>query len=417
MKNFKILLVVSMASLTAGPIFAQTWTQTSAPTTHQWQCVASSADGSKLVAAGMLFTYSQGTVYSLIYTSTNSGATWASNNIAILFQPWTSVASSADGTRLVVAGLIAGSQNGAIFTSTNAGATWMSTSATNVAWMTVASSADGSKLVAAGGTTDFEGGGFISPICISTNGGATWSQTSAPSNYWTSIASSADGTKLVAATKRDTAYNPGSVYVSTNSGDTWTQTSAPSNYWCSVASSADGSQLAAAGQGTIYTSSDSGATWTSNNVPSRVWETIASSADGRILVAGINSGQIYSSTNSGATWTTNNAPNNAVWISFVSSADGSKLAGVALNIGLDGFPNGVYTSQTTPAPQLNLMPSASNLTVSWIVPSTDFALQQSADLTSWTDVTNPPALNLTNLQNEVVLSPTNGSGFYRLKTP
>ena len=32
-------------------------------------------------------------------------------------------------------------------------------------------------------------------------------------------------------------------------------------------------------------------------------------------------------------------------------------------------------------------------------------------------MTDTPALNLTNLQNEVVLSPTNGSGFFRLKTP
>jgi len=46
-------------------------------------------------------------------------------------------------------------------------------------------------------------------------------------------------------------------------------------------------------------------------------------------------------------------------------------------------------------------------------------LQQNLDLTTtnWTDVTNPPALNLTSLQDEVVLSPTNSSGFYRLKTP
>jgi hypothetical protein len=30
---------------------------------------------------------------------------------------------------------------------------------------------------------------------------------------------------------------------------------------------------------------------------------------------------------------------------------------------------------------------------------------------------NPPVLNLTNLQNEVILSPTGSSIFYRLKTP
>jgi len=44
-------------------------------------------------------------------------------------------------------------------------------------------------------------------------------------------------------------------------------------------------------------------------------------------------------------------------------------------------------------------------------------LQQSSDLTSWADVTNPPALNLTNLQNQVTLPPSNRTGFYRLKTP
>jgi hypothetical protein len=44
-------------------------------------------------------------------------------------------------------------------------------------------------------------------------------------------------------------------------------------------------------------------------------------------------------------------------------------------------------------------------------------MQQSSDLGSWTDVTNPPVLNLTNLQNEVTLPMHAGSGFYRLKTP
>jgi len=33
------------------------------------------------------------------------------------------------------------------------------------------------------------------------------------------------------------------------------------------------------------------------------------------------------------------------------------------------------------------------------------------------DVTNPPVLNLTNLQNQVTLPPSGNSGFYRLKTP
>ncbi|HTY88743.1 MAG TPA: hypothetical protein VMB80_14845 [Candidatus Acidoferrum sp.] len=106
---------------------------------------------------------------------------------------------------------------------------------------------------------------------------------------------------------------------------------------------------------------------------------------------------------------TNLSPS-AYWASLVSSADGSKLAAAANG-------GGVWTLQNTPTPALNLVSSNGALTLSWIVPSTNFVLQQSAGLSGWSAVTNPPVLNLTNLQNEVVLSPTNASGFYRLKTP
>jgi hypothetical protein len=68
---------------------------------------------------------------------------------------------------------------------------------------------------------------------------------------------------------------------------------------------------------------------------------------------------------------------------------------------------------------MNTTPANGNLTLSWIIPSTNFVLEQNLDLTSmnWTDVTNMPVLNLTNLQDEVTLPLTNGSGFYRLATP
>jgi hypothetical protein len=50
------------------------------------------------------------------------------------------------------------------------------------------------------------------------------------------------------------------------------------------------------------------------------------------------------------------------------------------------------------------------------VPSTNFGLQQNLDLstTNWVTLTNAPVLNLTNLQDEIILSPTNSSGFFRL---
>jgi hypothetical protein len=61
---------------------------------------------------------------------------------------------------------------------------------------------------------------------------------------------------------------------------------------------------------------------------------------------------------------------------------------------------------------LNL--SASDNVISWIIPSVDFTLQQSPDLSSWTDMTNLPVLSLTNLQNQVALPASGGNSFFRL---
>jgi hypothetical protein len=82
---------------------------------------------------------------------------------------------------------------------------------------------------------------------------------------------------------------------------------------------------------------------------------------------------------------------------------------------LPGTTAGIYMSQTTPAPMLNLSASANDAAISWLIPSLDFTLQQSPDLSSWTAVTNPPVLNLTNLQNQIVLPPPAGNSFFRLK--
>ena len=91
------------------------------------------------------------------------------------------------------------------------------------------------------------------------------------------------------------------------------------------------------------------------------------------------------------------------------SADGNELIA---SVGYPSSAGGIYVSQTTPSPVLNL--SVSDNVISWIIPSLDFTLQQSPDLSNWTDVTNPPVLNLTNLQNQVTLPPPNGNSFFRL---
>ena|SRR5450631_3873340 len=114
------------------------------------------------------------------------------------------------------------------------------------------------------------------------------------------------------------------------------------------------------------------------------------------------------STDSGATWSESILFGQSL-NSVASSADGSRWICVS--------DTGIYawTHTNTPTPLLSLTSSDSDALVSWIIPSQDFALQQSSDLSNWSDVTTPPVLNLTNLQNQVSVSPTNTAGFYRLK--
>ena len=258
---------------------------------------------------------------------------------------WDSVASSADGSVLVAVSNPGGSYPetpGLIYISTNSGAEWnQATNAPNGQWETVACSADGSRIIVGNGA----GGSAPGPVYTSPDTGVSWVQSDLPTLAWQSVASSADGSNLVAA-----AYIPGgsnSIYASSDAGSTWAQlTNAPKLGWYSIALSADGSKLAAvaAGNTNIYTSTNFGATWITNKVPKGLegaqseWTTIASSADGSRLVAAgggtLGSGYIFISTNFGAAWTltaTNLQPSHGYseWIYVASSADGSKLAAVS----------------------------------------------------------------------------------------
>jgi hypothetical protein len=258
---------------------------------RDWNSVASSADGSKLVAA-----VSGGQ----IYTSTDSGVMWTAHESN---RNWISVASSADGSKLVA--VVSGGQ---IYTSTDSGLTWAARGSVRN-WSWVASSADGSKLVA----TEWAG-----PIYTSTDSGITWTPRDA-SRGWNSVASSADGGKLVAVEWA------GQIYTSTDSGVSWTPRES-NRSWGRVASSADGSKLVAdEWAGKIYVSSDSGVSWTPRE-SNRSWTSLASSVDGSKLAAAVYTGQIYTSSDSGASWTPHE-PNRS-WASVASSGDGSKLVAV-----------------------------------------------------------------------------------------
>jgi hypothetical protein len=80
-----------------------------------------------------------------IYTSTDSGANWTQTGAP--GELWTSVASSADGTHLVAVSTPNDVVSGVIYTSTDGGGTWTAASAPSEQWQFVASSADGTHLV------------------------------------------------------------------------------------------------------------------------------------------------------------------------------------------------------------------------------------------------------------------------------
>jgi hypothetical protein len=284
-------------------------------TSDNWQSIASSADGNKLVAATLakgLFIFSGGVWSSLAVNPTGAAG----------------VASSADGSRLVA---VVNGGSGTIYLYTNSATGWAQPAGTPTGnFQAVASSADGSHLVAVvlGGR-----------IYASANSGLTWvpqTVTGGNSQNWYSVASSANGSNLVAA------VNGGGIY--TNSGSSWMATSAGNKNWISVASSADGTRLVAAvNGGGIYTSANSGSIWIQQtNAPNANWNSVASSADGTKLAAVVFGGGIYLSSNAGVTWRQQAGALVQNWVSITCSADGTRLAAA-----VDNTASGIYVSQAS----------------------------------------------------------------------
>jgi hypothetical protein len=358
------------------------WTPISAPAPY-WQSVASSADGTRWVAAAL---------NGGIYVFTDSGAGW-SQTLAPTAS-WISVAASSDASKLIAA-----AQGGALYTSSDGGATWVSNSTPLETWQGVASSADGTRFVA---SANFDVASHPGVIYGTTNSGGLWNKISPANNYWAPIASSADGFKLAAA------LIGGSIWVSTNAGTTWTISDAPGRSWQSIASSADGTRMVAAAFSTlIYTSTNSGLHWMTNTLQAQNWQSVASSADGLKLVA-VASGRICTSMDSGVTWSTNIAPYQP-WVSVASSADGTVLVAVASN-------GAIYVSRTQgySLPRLSITPAANQFILEWPSNATNFVLQQNSNLatTNWTTVTN--LVNQAGSQNQVIISPLSTHNYFRL---
>jgi photosystem II stability/assembly factor-like uncharacterized protein len=306
-----------------------TWVKSNAPSLN-WSKVASSSDGTKLVAVN------QG---GYIYTSADSsGATWTIRTSSGS-RNWVSVSSSSDGTKLV-----AGTDGGYLYNSTNSGVTWTEQTNSGIrSWNSNACDSTGQIVYAAA-----SGNG----IYKSTNYGATWTKTSAPGSNWTAISCNSSGTFIVAVAPY--SY----IYTSSDSGSTWTQQTGSSSgvNWYGVACNSTGSKIVACViVGYIYTSTNYGVNWTQTSSPSLRWRYVASSSDGSRLYAVTDGtdGYIYLSTNSGSTWTQmpSSGPGGPglSWYSVATSSDG--YFAVAVLPPYTGSYSGIYIyKDTAPSP-------------------------------------------------------------------
>jgi len=166
-------------------------------------CVTMSADGIRMAA---VFNAAAG---GDIMVSTNMGNSWAYTTAPI--RPWGSVASSSDGTKLVATA-------GRVYLSDDSGDTWLEATnlenqITNSSAFAISSamSSDGSRVILA------YNGYFAGPIFQSDDLGVTWTQTDAPVAHWFPLACSADGFRIAAANGSNWSLNgtnAGPIYIS-----------------------------------------------------------------------------------------------------------------------------------------------------------------------------------------------------------
>ena len=286
------------------------WVQRAASGFGNWTGVASSADGTHLIAC------TSSSTAGTIYLSVNSGVNWTTTATSYGAQYWSSVASSADGTHLIATVGDTAGHSGLVYVSANSGASWTPVLSTHP-WIASACSADGTKMFAAS---------YDGSIYYSSNSADNWNPHAGGSAiFFTGLACNASGSKLIACSTGGGAG--GYIYVSGSSTP-----SAGLRNWSGVASSANGSNLVATvNGGSIYTSPDGGVTWNpQTQLNSVAWKAVASSADGSRLIAAYNGpGYVFSSADSGSTWLQRSGATNAQWTAVASSADGSKLVAAA----------------------------------------------------------------------------------------
>ena len=260
-----------------------TWTARTAAGNRYWQCLACSADGSVIIAG------SNGN----FWLSTNSGTSWTEKSIpGQSTSDWKTVACSANGTKIAL-----GANNNSVFISSDTGSTWSSASFVN-GKTSINMSSDGTKIVCVGYTT----------VSVSTNSGSSFDIRTTPSSGDGYAVYSGDGSTLY--------HCAGQSYISksTNDGVSWVDlTSSGTGGWTDITCSSDGTKVFTCARIALYfnpatftyvyssgeyirSSSDSGVTWVEQSFAGyRRWSGIACSSNGSKLIACDNPGYIYTS--------------------------------------------------------------------------------------------------------------------------
>jgi len=294
---FGSLACAQVTELNTAPIFSL-WAQRGP--TQDWRCLATSADGMKLVA---------GASSGPIQLSTDGGVTWTDGPVS---GAWSSVACSWDGNHLVATTSSAlGSSR--LLTSADGGETWTVRDDQHE-WSKVAMSANGDIVFALGDGqifTSLQYGAnialcndvftFTSIACnasgsqvvacadneqlqLSQNYGTDWLAVES-ARHWSGVACSADGMTLAAADLGSGEGNDGQVYVSSTSGFIWSPTG-PGRSWTQVVCSTDGMRMAALANNQIYFSPDGGLNWLLQSANDASWAFVAINATGSQVFAG-----------------------------------------------------------------------------------------------------------------------------------
>jgi len=206
--------------------FGASWHATGAPYTafSRWTALWISTDGANLVAldsngAGAIYSTDSGANWQRsagisgslrstlpyasdaqylfaaagnggVYVSQDFGSSWNNLTPPAGLRVATSIATSADGNRLVVT-----DKSGGVYVSQDAGFSWTKTSLPDVGWSTSAMSADGKTILVSGDT-----GG--TGVYTSEDYGVTWRKSTVPdASVYVALATTANGLKWFGATE------------------------------------------------------------------------------------------------------------------------------------------------------------------------------------------------------------------------